>query len=225
MDVDAPEQSLTENPEQSVPENNVQCGDTELLQNPLTDEQINTWKPLHCSVDDPLNCGPTALKLMYPNIDPIRLQELSNKVERTGITLEEFNKELYENLSHLRIHEVEIDLRSTSFDVLDFFKKNLRSGNITVIGTHRSAADREPNNRLSHENHITTIAKSLHGDIFLFDGQVNMGYKNEDIHKYLEQGNYISILIWCGKHKNKRKTLVLTPENNRPNKTKRTKLA
>ena len=162
---------------------------------------------------------------MYPNIDPIRLQELSNKVERTGITLEEFNKELYENLSHLRIREVEIDLRSTSFDVLDFFKKNLRSGNITVIGTtRRSNENREHNKPLSHENHITTIAKSVYGDIFLFDGQVNTGYKNEDIYTYLKNRKYSSILIWCGKHKNKRKTSALTPENRRRNITKRTRL-
>ena len=49
--------------------------DCSLFQVNITDEQINQWVPLECSVDYPENCGPTALSLT--NVIPrIKAQEV-----------------------------------------------------------------------------------------------------------------------------------------------------
>ena len=51
-----------------------------LFQVGITDEQINSWFPLECSVDNPQNCGPTALALT--NVIPRkRAQYVSKNVK------------------------------------------------------------------------------------------------------------------------------------------------
>ena len=138
------------------------CGEKYLFQQPITTEQINNWKPLLCSVSDPRNCGPTALKFLFPEMGEEKIQFLSFKTEKRGATLEEFNQIMYDQTKHLDLSTHVNSL--LSLNILDFFRKTLNAGNITVIGL-------ENNTRYPPVKHITTIAKDFKNDIYLFDGQ------------------------------------------------------
>ena len=179
------------------------CGEKYLFQQPITTEQINNWTPLLCSVSDPRNCGPTALKFLFPEMGEEKIQFLSFKTEKRGATLEEFSQFMYDQTKHLDLYTHVNSL--VSLDILDFFRKTLNAGNITVIGL-------ENNTRYPPIKHITTIAKDFKNDIYLFDGQTNTGYMNEQIIQYINSVNYNIMYIWCSKHKRKRKRSSPTPK-------------
>ena len=164
------------------------CGNKSLFQVPLYTEQIAIWKPLSCSRADPRNCGPTALKFIFPNINQSQIQNLSVDVEADGITLERFNQHLYQQVTHLALTMTPLHIVLP--DIIDFFKTYLLSGYISVIGLE-SADNR----------HITTIAIDLNDIIIIFDGQTNMAYTNGELINYVER--YNSIYLWCSEHINK----------------------
>lgn len=165
------------------------CGNKSLFQVPLYTEQIANWKPLSCSRADPRNCGPTALKFIFPNINQSQIQDLSFDVEPTGITLERFNQHLYQQVTHLALTMT--TLRIVLPDIIDFFKTYLLSGYISVIGLESADSI----------GHITTIAKDLNDNIVIFDGQTNMAYVNGDLINFVKRFN--SIYLWCSEHINK----------------------
>ena len=169
------------------------CGKKNLLQTILYIEQITNWKPLSCAISDPKNCGPTALKLMFPKMSDSKIQDLSYAVERSGITLEQFNEVMYEQLTQLDVIMTSIRILP---DILIFFKKNLIPGYLTVIGLEGAGSI----------NHITTVAKDLNDNIILFDGQTNSAFTNDDIIKYITAYTYM--YIWCSKHKYKRPAII-----------------
>lgn len=170
---------------------NEYCGEKHLLQTLLSMDQIQNWKPLSCSLDNPQNCGPTALKFMFPKINDSEVQELSSRVEQSGITLNQFNEFMYSQLQHLDVTISQIYL--VFFNILDFFRKNLFLGCITVVGLSGSRG-----------SHMTTIARDLNNNIIMFDGQRNIGYTNNEIIDYIVHGSYTNMYIWCSKHKYKR---------------------
>ena len=165
------------------------CGDKSLFQRVLYVEQIENWKPLSCSRFDAKNCGPTALKFIFPNINQSQIQDLSVDVETTGITLERFNQHLFEQIIHLDVTTTKLPIVLP--DILFFFKTYLLPGYISVIGLES----------VEIMNHITTIAKDLNDNIILFDGQSNMAYVNNDLIDYMKKYNFI--YLWCSKHKYK----------------------
>ena len=79
------------------------CGNKSIFQTILYNDQIDNWKPLSCSRLDSKNCGPTALKLLFPNMNHRDIQDLSVDVETTGITLERFNEVMFEQIIHLDV--------------------------------------------------------------------------------------------------------------------------
>ena len=108
------------------------CGNKSLFQRVLYKEQIENWKPLLCSRFNAKNCGPTALKFIFPNMNPSHIQDLSVDVETTGITLERFNQFLFEQIIHLDVTTTKLPIVLP--DILIFFKTNLLPGYISVIG-------------------------------------------------------------------------------------------
>ena len=168
------------------------CGNKSLFQRVLYKEQIENWKPLLCSRFNAKNCGPTALKFIFPNMNPSHIQDLSVDVETTGITLERFNQFLFEQIIHLDVTTTKLPIVLP--DILIFLKTNLLPGYISVIGLES----------VEIMNHITTIAKDLNDNIILFDGQSNMMYVNNDVFDYLKIYNII--YVWCSKHKYKHTT-------------------
>jgi hypothetical protein len=166
------------------------CGDKQLLQTVLTMDQIMNWNPLSYSSACPKNCGPTAVKFIFPHVDPLEVQELSAKVELTGIGLQEFNTFLYNQIQHLDVNAVHINI--VFFNILEFFRKNLYPGNVTLVGLSGPKSQ-----------HITTVAKDLNNNILLFEGQINRGYINKEIVDYISKSQFYEMFIWCSKHKNK----------------------
>ena len=164
------------------------CGNKSLFQRPLFIEQIENWKPLSCSRVDPRNCGPTALKFLFPNINQSQIQDLSVDVEDSGISLERFNQYLFQQVTHLAVATTV--LRIVLPDIIDFFKTYLLSAYISVIGLESD-----------DYRHITTIAKDLNDNIIIFDGQSNMAYANGDLINFVERFNFI--YLWCSEHINK----------------------
>jgi len=175
-----------------------------LFQKILYNEQIENWKPLSCSRLDSKNCGPTALKFIFPNINHSQIQDLSVDVETTGITLERFNQVLFEQIIHLDVTMTKLLIVLP--DILIFFKTNLLPGYISVIGLES----------VGIMNHITTIAKDVNDNIVLFDGQSNMAYVNNEVFDYIKK--YKFIYVWCIKHKYKH---IIDLSSNQSNKKMR----
>lgn len=161
--------------------------DCSLFQVNITDEQINQWVPLECSVDYPKNCGPTALSLT--NVIPrIKAQEVSNYVELTGIYITDFTQLMLDYMSR---YDVTLVTEQPIESIFDLIKSKLLPGNITIIGISTGLI-----------GHITTLVKNFYGDVILFEGQTQQVYINEQIDTYLMR--YISFYYWCTKIKLKR---------------------
>jgi hypothetical protein len=180
------------------------CGNKSLFQTVLYNEQIENWKPLRCTQPDPKNCGPTALKFIFPKINHSHIQDLSVNVETTGITLERFNQFLFEQIIHLDVTTTRLPI--VLQDIMSFFKTNLLPGYISVIGLET----------VGIMNHITTIAKDVNDNIVLFDGQSNMAYVNNEVFDYIKK--YKFIYVWCSKHKYKH---IIDLSSNQSNKKMR----
>jgi len=166
-----------------------------LFQVKITDEQINQWFPLECSVDNPQNCGPTALSLT--NVIPRkRAQEVSKYVESTGINLIDFTRLM---LDYMPRYDITLVLEQPIESIVDLIKTKLFPGNITIIGISTGLLQ---NTDTFHSRHITTLAKNSSGDVMLFDGQTQQTYINEQIDTYLM--HYTTFYYWCTEIKLKR---------------------
>ena len=168
-----------------------------LFQVEITDEQINKWFPLKCNINNPKNCGPTALALT--NVIPKqKAQEVSKNVELTGIDLVYFTKLM---LDYMPRYNIKLVSEQPINNIFDLIKTKLVPGNITIIGISTNLI--QNNNIEHHSKHITTLAKNNNGDVILFDGQTQQTYINEDLINYLR--NYTTFYYWCTEIKLKRK--------------------
>jgi hypothetical protein len=167
--------------------------DCSLFQVSISDDQIYQWFPLKASCIDPKNCGPTALTLT--NIIPReKAQRVSEIVEIQGIDLHYFTQLMLDYMPRNNITLTSIQPIQNIFELIN---TRLVNNNITIIALEGGI------NTAYHARHITTIAKTMNGDVMLFDGQTNKYYKNEEVTKYLQ--SYDFFYYWCTKINLKRK--------------------
>jgi hypothetical protein len=169
--------------------------DCSLFQVLVSNDQILKWFPLRANCNDPKNCGPTALTLT--NIIPReKAQQVSEIVEIQGIDLHYFTQLMLDYMPRNNITLTNIQPIQHIFELIN---TKLFNNNITII----ALIGDDDNNTAFHNKHITTMAKTMNGDIMLFDGQTNEYYKNEGATKYLQ--SYKFFYYWCTKINLKRK--------------------
>jgi hypothetical protein len=162
-----------------------------LFQVEITDDQFNKWFPLKCSIENPQNCGPTALVLTSV-IPRQKGQEISPRTEQAGIQLNEFTQIMIDYMPRHNITLVQDQPMAT----IDNIIQQLQPGYITLLG-------------VAHEligvggKHITTIAKDSRGNVCIIEGQYNIYYMNEAAMKFLMDYKYF--YYWCTEIKLKRK--------------------
>ena len=167
--------------------------DCSLFQVSISDDQIYQWFPLKTSCTDPKNCGPTALTLT--NIIPReKAQRVSEIVEIQGIDLHYFTQLM---LDYMPRNNITLTSTQPIQNIFELINTRLVNNNITIIALEGGI------NTAYHARHITTIAKTMNGDVMLFDGQTNKYYKNEEVTKYLQ--SYDFFYYWCTKINLKRK--------------------
>jgi hypothetical protein len=164
-----------------------------LFQVNITDEQLNAWFPLKCSIENPQNCGPTALVLTSV-IPRQKGQEISPRTEEAGIQLNEFTQIMNDYMPRHNINMVTDQPMAT----IDNIIQELQPGYITLLGVAR-----EPIGVGVGGRHITTIAKDSRGNVYIIEGQHNACYMNEAAMNFLMGYKYF--YYWCSEIKLKRK--------------------
>ena len=173
------------------------CGrDYYLFQHLLNEEQVNSWFPIKCNIENPQNCVPTSIKLVLGDlVDSDEIYEFSEKVKYTGTIPQHFIQYLKDKMRHLDIKDTLYDIKK--FNILEFFKKNLQKGYASIINIYAQS-----------KGHTTVVAKDYNDNIYILEGQYAVVYPNEEMVEYLKR--YDTITIFCSKHKHKRK--IIKPE-------------
>ena len=158
--------------------------DCSLFQVSITDDQIHSWHPLSANCDFPQNCGPTALAITRVIPRP-KAQQLATAVETTGIDLVEFTQLM---LAYMPRHNIALMSHQPIQFVFPLINTKLFNSHITILGLSRETDDK-------HARHITTMAKDINGNIWVFDGQTRYYYTNEAALQYLSY--YTHFYYWC----------------------------
>jgi surface protein len=171
------------------------CVDKSLFQTGFADnvtEYLDNWKPLECSVTNPANCGPTALKFVLPALPRAPFQALSYAVQTTGILFEDFNQFFYDKVRHLDLHYTTFKTNDLLPNLLNVFRTNLLPGYATLIRLVNPVVN-------GSMNHVTTIVRQ--DQLILFEGQTSKKIAEDAIVGYVS--GFRTVGLWCNKHKNK----------------------
>ena len=167
------------------------CGYNSLFQTGFAGkvtEYLANWRPLECSVSNPANCGPTALKFVLSDLPRAPFQALSDAVQTDGIALKDFNHFFYDKVRHLDFHYNKFRTDDILPNLLNIFRTNLLPGYATLIMLGDPV-----------ESHVTTVVRL--DQLMIFEGQTSKTIAEDAIVNHVRR--YRNIGFWCNKHKNK----------------------
>ena len=191
---------------------------SDLFQSIILQQQITNWTSLQikseCNRKNPHNCVPNSIALAFPaEIPRDQVQQFGFDVESTGANIEQVTNYLEENIKRLKFKPFMNYITQNDKDILfDILSSKLKNGNATVIGLRGFIF--KNGNMVWDEGHFVVFAKSLEGEIFLFDGQTERYYIKDKIDEFIRKQNYNVFVYYCSANKKKRKKTLINKESN-----------